>query len=64
MMQKVLDNAGLEEVYDRMSEALDDIPASQQLLFLAKLAFALANLVGDTRQVNAAIEACKRDLQT
>lgn len=62
MLPKRLDTAGLEEVYDRLAEALDAVPADKRVLFLAKLSLALANLLGDAAGFAAALEAARRDL--
>lgn len=62
MMPKGLTTAQLEDVYDRMAEALDAVPPDQRLLFLAKLSLALANLLGDPDKVAQALEAARRDL--
>ncbi|TCZ63263.1 DUF2783 domain-containing protein [Roseicella aquatilis] len=62
MLPKILTNAQLEEVYDRIAEALDAVPAERRQLFLAKLALALANLLGDPAKVAQALEAAARDL--
>ena len=52
-----------ELVYDAIAEAIDGAPEHQRAMLLAKLAFTLANLVGDREQVERAIEAAKRDLR-
>ncbi len=62
MIPKVMTNAQLEAAYDVISEGIDAAGAEKQTLFLAKLAFALANLVGDSGQVAEAVEASLRDL--
>ena len=62
MMPKLLSTAGLEGVYDRLAETLDEVPAEKRVLFLAKLSLALANLLGDPAQFATALEAARRDL--
>ena len=62
MIPKRLDNAGLEQAYDLIAETLDAVEADKRVLFLAKLAFVLANLVGDGAQVAQAVEAARKDL--
>ena len=52
----------LEETYDLIAEAIDKAGPDKQALFLAKLALALANMVGDPREVTRAVEAALRDL--
>jgi hypothetical protein len=62
MIPKRLGNAELEAVYDLLSEAIDRAGEARRDLFLAKLALVLANLLGDTARVEAAVEAALRDL--
>jgi hypothetical protein len=54
----------LEQVYERIAEALDDIGAERERLFLAKLALTLSHQLGDLDRIEAAIEIAKRDLDT
>ena len=63
MIPKNLTTAELERVYDLMAEGIDQAGADLAPLFLAKLAFALANLVGDGAVVERAIEVAMRDLK-
>ena len=63
MMPKNLTTAELERVYDLMAEGIDEAGPDQAPLFLAKLAFALANMLGDGAAVEGAIEAAMRDLK-
>jgi len=63
MMPKNLTTAELERVYDLMAQGVDKAGADQALLFLAKLSFALANMLGDGTAVERAIEAALRDLK-
>jgi hypothetical protein len=62
MIEKKLSTADLEKVYDQIADAIDRAGPDKVELFLAKLSVALANLVGDTTQVTAAVEASLRDL--
>jgi hypothetical protein len=62
MMKKRLGNPDLEPINDRLAETIDDVPEEKRLLFLAKLALVLANLVGDRLAVENAIEASRHDL--
>jgi len=62
MIPKILTTAQLETVYDLLAEALDAVPETQRLLYLAKLSLALANLVGDPGKVASAVVASQRDL--
>lgn len=62
MIPRLLSKSDLERTYDTLAEAIDAAPEGKRELFLAKLAFALANLVGDTTRIDEAIEAAGRDL--
>ena len=62
MIPKNLTNAELEDVFDRIAEAVDRVGEEQSRLFLAKLAFSLANLVGRPEKVREMIEICEKDL--
>ena len=45
-----------------LAEALDEVPPDRRVLFLAKLALALANLLDNPAEFTAALEAARRDL--
>lgn len=62
MIPRLLSKSDLEAVYDAIAEAVDRVPEAARPLFLAKLAFVLADLVGDAKRVNDAIDAAARDL--
>jgi hypothetical protein len=62
MIEKRVDNAGLERIYDAIAEAIDVAGEAKRALFLAKLSLALANLVADPAAVERAIAASLRDL--
>lgn len=62
MIAKTLANPQLEEIYDLLAESIDKAGEDKRALFLAKLALALANMVGDPREVARAVEASLRDL--
>lgn len=62
MIPRLLSKSDLEQTYDALAEAIDAAPEGKRELFLAKLAFTLANLVGDTARITEAIEAAGRDL--
>lgn len=62
MIAKKLSTAELEAVYDLLSEALDAVPENQRLLYLAKLSLVLANMVGSSGQVAAAVKAASGNL--
>lgn len=59
---KTMTTTDLETVFDAIAESVDKVAEEKQLLFLAKLSFTLANVVGDADRVRAAIEACLADL--
>ncbi|MDX5377215.1 MAG: DUF2783 domain-containing protein [Halomonas sp.] len=54
--------ADLERVYETLAETLDTLPESQERLFLAQLALALAHRVADVERVMAAIEEARRGI--
>lgn len=62
MIPKRLTTAQLERVYDLIAETVDSVPREKRELLLAKLALALANLVGDPDEVEAVAKAAARDL--
>lgn len=62
MMDKKFTNPQLEEMFDLIAEAIDAAGEDKRALFLAKLALALANLVGDPASVRQAVAAASKDL--
>ena len=62
MLPKRLATPSLEAAYDQLAEALDATPPDRRVLFLAKLALALANLLDHPAEFTAALEAARRDL--
>ncbi len=62
MIGKKLTNLQMEDVFDLIAEAIDAAGEDKRALFLAKLALALANMVGDPASVRQAVEASLRDL--
>jgi hypothetical protein len=62
MIGKKLTNPQMEDVFDLIAEAIDAAGEDKRALFLAKLALALANMVGDPASVRQAVEAALRDL--
>lgn len=52
----------LEEIYDRLAQAIDAVGREKESLFLAKLCLTLAQHVGDRATVERAIESATRDL--
>lgn len=52
----------LERAFDLIAEAIDDVGEEQEILFLSKLALALAHRIGDFNEIEAAVETARRDL--
>lgn len=52
----------LEDVWERLAEAIDRAGPEREALFLAKLAVLLANAVGDRARVERLIETALEDL--
>ena len=57
-----LDIAGLEAVYDRLAQAIDDAGPDKAELFLAKLALLQAQALGDAQLFARHVEAALQDL--
>jgi hypothetical protein len=62
MIEKKMSTIEIEQVYDLIAEGIDKAGPDKMALFLAKLALALANLVGDSKAVANAVLAAGRDL--
>ena len=62
MIDSQLPFADLEEAYDLIARGIDQAGEASALLFLAKLALALASQVADAARVRAAVEASLKDL--
>ncbi len=62
MIPRLLSKSDLEATYDRLAEAIDAVPQDKRMLFLAKLAFTLADLVGDPARIEQAVTTASRDL--
>ena len=52
----------LEAVYDALAEAIDVVGPEQSEIYLAKVALALAERLGDVEETLAAIRECKTGL--
>jgi len=52
----------LEAVYDALAEGIDAVGPEQSELYLAKVALALAERLGDAEESLATIEDCKTGL--
>jgi hypothetical protein len=59
MTAPTLPFADLEQVYERLATALDELPEAEESHFLAQLTLALAHRVPDLDQVMAAIEEAR-----
>jgi len=53
----------LEQVYELLAEAIDEVGAEHEAAFLTKLALVLAERLGDSARVREAVSIAKRDLQ-
>jgi hypothetical protein len=62
MMAQATNIIEIERIYDLIAEGIDNAGPGNTELFLAKLSLALANLVGDSVQVSAAVTMAGRDL--
>ncbi len=52
----------LEQVYDALATAIDDVGEAHTTLFLVKLALLNAQALGDPQLIEAHIQAAMRDL--
>ena len=57
-----LDIAGLESVYDRLAQAIDEAGEAKAMLFLVKLALLNAQALGDARRFAQQVDAALQDL--
>jgi hypothetical protein len=62
MIEQKMSIIEIERVYDLIAEGIDKAGPEKMGLFLAKLALALANLVGDGKTVANAVLSAGRDL--
>lgn len=62
MIEQKMSILEIERVYDLIAKGIDEAGPDKASLFLAKLALALANLVGDSSIVANAVIAAGRDL--
>jgi hypothetical protein len=58
-MKKMLEFIELEEVYDLVAGAIDEVGVHGESLFLSKLAMTLAHRVGDMESVRDAIRIAR-----
>ena len=61
-MPNELSLLGLEQVYDRLAQAIDDAGPERSELFLVKLALLNAQALGDAERFNAHVQAALQDL--
>ena len=57
-----LEFAELEELYDRLANAIDDVGSDKESVFLAKLVLLLSRQIGDPKVLNAAISDARSHL--
>ncbi len=57
-----LDIAGLEQVYDRLATAIDEVGPEKSELFLVKLALLNAKAMGQAELFETQIQAALKDL--
>ncbi len=62
MNANALPIAGLEQVYDRLATALDEVGPEKSELFLVKLALLGANALGDAALFESHVDAALKDL--
>ncbi len=53
----------MEQVYELLAEAIDEVGAEHEAEFLTKLALVLAERLGDPDRVREAVEIAKRDIR-
>lgn len=52
----------MEDIYDLMARAMDDVGERHERAFFSKLVLTLAHMLGDRSRVAEAIEIAKQDL--
>jgi hypothetical protein len=62
MIERRMSIVEIEQIYDLIAEGIDKAGPDKTALYLAKVAIALANLVGDSKIVTDAVLAAGRDL--
>ncbi|MCP5266990.1 MAG: hypothetical protein H6934_12810 [Burkholderiaceae bacterium] len=62
MNDSTLPFAELEDLYDRLAEAIDAVDPGRRDVFLTKLALCLAHELGDRERIWRAIDVAGRDL--
>lgn len=62
MNANALPIAGLEQVYDRLATALDEVGPEKSELFLVKLVLLNANALGDASLFESHVDAALKDL--
>ena len=53
----------LEQVYELLAKAIDEVGVEHEAAFLTKLALVLAERLGDPARVREAVEIAKRDIR-
>ncbi len=61
-MSKQLSDEDLEQALEMLAVAINKAGSENEMLFLSKLSFTLANQLGDIKLLEEAIEIVNRDL--
>ncbi|MBK6652214.1 MAG: DUF2783 domain-containing protein [Betaproteobacteria bacterium] len=59
---KTLQTNELEQIYDDLATAIDQVPASKRELFLAKLVMLLANEQDDPKRFGELLDVARQNL--
>ena len=59
---KTLQTNELEQIYDDLATAIDQVPASKRELFLAKLVMLLANEAADPKRLGTPLDVARQNL--
>ncbi len=62
-MKRQISEAELEQAFERIAKAIDEVGPAQQAQFLAKLCLALATQLPSIDPIEDAIRAAQEDLQ-
>ncbi|MEE4143904.1 MAG: hypothetical protein V2I26_03820 [Halieaceae bacterium] len=62
MMKRTLEFTELEQVYDLMARAIDEVGEENEAVFLGKLGITLAHQLGDLDAVRTAIHTARAGL--
>lgn len=62
MLAKNLTNSEIEDIYDALAVAIDNVEQENESILLTKLALVLSNMLADKKQVLEAIRIAGTDL--